>query len=151
MIDRTARRSRVLILLAVVLAVTVLLLRPQLTDASFTDAEHARGAVTADRLLGVTPNGCSISGFTVTIRWTLPTGGVPRSGLRYEVFREGTSVASGALATTATQVAYTRGLLTQGSYTFVVTTLGPAGTVWQTARTGSAEWNLFGGGTCSWD
>lgn len=72
-------RSRLVALSLALVAVAACGLRPEVTDASFTDLEAASGAITAYTVPAPAVTSCTASGVlgigaTATLRWSFPAG-----------------------------------------------------------------------------
>lgn len=116
---RAARRNGVFLLVALGLAGLVgLPSAATSTAAAWVDAEQAQGAgLTAGSVTRVASMTCT-AGIASPARftWPLPTGGLPRTGFRWEV--TGALTGSGTLAAGATTIQLSSGLLGIGSGTF---------------------------------
>ena len=147
-----ARLALAGVALASLAATAVVTARAEVSDALFSDAEHAAGTLTARTVAPPVPNGCQNAalGFSVIVRWTLPAG---ESGVAYE-FRSPSNVvvASGTLGASATSYEYNKGLALTGAYTWRLWTVVP-GTAWTSAeRSGVAEIGaLLGTSSCAWN
>lgn len=110
---------------------------PAQTEAAWVDAEVVTGGFTAGEVKPATGLRCS-GGLLqpVTFLWTPPASGLPRTGYRWTV--TGSLSGSGTLPATATSITLNNlGLLTLGSGTFSLYTVGPGGWESKTPATGS--------------
>ncbi|MCG5469260.1 hypothetical protein LADH09A_003168 [Micromonospora sp. LAH09] len=121
------RRRWIASALALVLAGTLVgLPRPPSTLASWTDSEYGTGSLQAGTVNPPTNLGCSAGLLTPpTFTWTLPVGGLTRSGFTWSL--TGGFSGGGTLGPTATTVTIPGALLGIGSGTFRLSANGPGG------------------------
>jgi hypothetical protein len=99
---------------------------PRSTLAAWTDTEYARGTLQAGIVSPPTNLQCSAGVLTPpTFTWTLPAGGLTRSGFTWSL--SGSFTGGGTLASTATSVTVPGALLSIGSGTFRLVANGPGG------------------------
>lgn len=123
----TAGRRRRSAALAIAIAAALMAAdHPQLTSATWTDAEYATGTIAAGTVSPPTNFACGPAGLLqpVTYHWTAPSGGVTLTGYRWTASGPGGSPA-GTLAASATSVTISQGLLGLGSGTFTLYAQGP--------------------------
>lgn len=129
------RRRLAAVALGLVAASVALMPARYPTEASWTDSEHATGALAAGTVTPVTQMTCT-AGLLQPVRfsWTAPSGGLARTGYRWTV--SGGLVNSGTLPADATTLQLSTALLGLGSGTFSLYAVGPGG--WESsAKTGS--------------
>ncbi|MEW2429646.1 hypothetical protein AB0877_16675 [Micromonospora sp. NPDC047644] len=112
---------------ALVLAGTaVVLAPPQSTLAAWTDTEYGRGSLQAGTVNPPTNLQCTAGVLTPpTFTWTLPVGGLTRSGFTWSL--SGGFSGGGTLGASATSVTVPGGLLGLGTGTFSLVANGPGG------------------------
>lgn len=135
----TARRRR-LGLAAVALAgvLCFAVAAPSSTEAAWTDKEVGSGGLTAGEVMPATALQCTGGGVLapVTFKWTPPTTGFNPTGYEWTV--TGSLTGSGVLPAGATSVTLSSlSVLTVGSGTFSLYSLGPGGWRSKTPVTGS--------------
>ncbi|MEU5551957.1 hypothetical protein ABZ738_19495 [Micromonospora sp. NPDC047793] len=112
---------------ALVLAFTVgVLAPPRSTMAAWTGTEYGQGTLQAGTVSPPTNLQCSAGTLTPpTFTWTLPVGGLTRSGFTWSL--SGSFTGGGTLGPTATSVTVPGGLLSIGTGTFRLVANGPGG------------------------
>ncbi|MEU8128849.1 hypothetical protein AB0B68_16665 [Micromonospora sp. NPDC049049] len=104
----------------------VVLAPPQSTLAAWTGAEYGRGSLQAGTVNPPTNLQCTAGVLTPpTFTWTLPVGGLTRSGFTWSL--SGGFTGGGTLGASATSVTVPGGLLGIGTGTFNLVANGPGG------------------------
>ncbi|SCF21272.1 hypothetical protein [Micromonospora chokoriensis] len=125
--SRRVRRRRLAGAVALLLAGPVVVLPPaESTMAAWTDTEYGTGSLQAGTVSPPTNLQCTAGLATPpTFTWTLPVGGLTRSGFTWSL--SGGFSGGGTLAPTATSVTVPGALLSIGSGTFRLVANGPGG------------------------
>lgn len=124
------RRGSVVLVAAGLIACFALPSAAVSTDAAWVDIERATSsALTAGTVSPVTQLTCTPGVGSARFSWTSPTGGLTRASYRWTV--AGAVTGSGTLASTATSVTLSSGLLGLGTGTFSIYAVGPSG--WESA------------------
>ncbi|MCX5117144.1 hypothetical protein OG992_08120 [Micromonospora sp. NBC_00362] len=112
---------------ALLLAGTAVVLPPpQSTLAAWTDTEYGRGSLQAGTVNPPTNLQCTAGLLTPpTFTWTLPVGGLTRSGFTWSL--SGGFTGGGTLGPSATSITLSGALLSIGSGTFNLVANGPGG------------------------
>lgn len=132
---RRGRRRWLAGAVALLLAGTVVLAPPQSTLAAWTDTEYATGSLQAGTVSPPTNLQCTAGLATPpTFTWTLPVGGLTRTGFTWSL--SGAFTGGGTLGASATSVTVPGGLLGLGTGTFRLVANGPGGWT-STAVTGT--------------
>ncbi|MGW5559413.1 hypothetical protein ACWER9_19595 [Micromonospora sp. NPDC003944] len=130
-----ARRRWLASAAALLLAGAVVLAPPQSTLAAWTDTEYGTGSLQAGTVSPPTNLQCTAGLSTPpTFTWTLPVGGLTRSGFTWSL--SGGFTGGGTLGASATSVTVPGGLLGIGTGTFRLVANGPGGWT-STAVTGT--------------